>query len=246
MYPNVFLKVKVLETRLSRAVSLRCSRYDTTIKGVPQGSVLGPMLFNIFINDLTYVVGNTCPLYNHADDNTLGFWHNALDDLRLNFAYGSKIAIEWFQKNHMKVNVSKFQPIILKPKGSISDVELHVSGHSLKPVSSVKMLGVQIDERLSFDDHISTLCAMASHQISALRRIVKYPTLENRMAIYNAFIASNFDYCNTVWHFCSNRSLYKLAKLHKQVLRVVLNDYSSSYFSIYRDLLDKVYTVNFG
>ena len=52
------------------------------IKGVPQGSVLGPMLFNVFINDLTYVVENACPLYNYADDNTLGFWHNDLDDLR--------------------------------------------------------------------------------------------------------------------------------------------------------------------
>ena len=185
---------------------------------------------------MTYVVGNTCHLYNYADDNTLGFWHNDLDDLRFNFAYGSKIAIEWFQENHMKVNVSKFQSIILKPKGAISDVEFHVSAHSLKSVSSVKLLGVQIDERLSFDDHISTLCANASHQISALRRIVKYLTLENRMSIYNAFIASNFNHCSTVWHFCSNRSLYKLEKLHKQALRVVLNDYSSSY----RELLDKV------
>ena len=185
-----------------------------------------------FINDLTYVVENACPLYNYADDNTLGFWNNELDDLGLNFEYGSKIAIEWFQENHMKVNVSKFQSIILKPNGVISDVEFHVSGHSLKPVSSVKLLGVKIDERLSFDDHISVLCAKASHQINALRRIV---TLENRMSIYNAFMASNFNYCNTVWQFCSNRSLYKLEKLHKQGLRVVLNDYSSSY----PDLLDK-------
>ena len=155
---------------------------------------------------------------------------------KLNFAYGSKIAIEWFQENHMKVNVSKFQSIILKLKGAICDVEFHVSGHSLKPVSSVKLLGVQIDERLSFDDHISTLCTKASHQISALRRIVKYLTLENRMSIYIAFFASNFNYCNTVWHFCSNRSLYKLEKLHKQAPRVVLNDYSTSY----RDLLDEL------
>ena len=93
------------------------------------------------------------------DDSTLGFWHNELDDLRLNFEYGSKIAIEWFQENHMKVNVSKLQSIILKSVGAISDVEFHVPGHSLKPVSSVKLLGVQIDERLPFDNHISALCA---------------------------------------------------------------------------------------
>ena len=136
----------------------------------------------------------------------------------------------------MKVNLSKFQSIVLKPKGVIPDVEFHVSGHSLKPASSVKLLGVKIDERLTFDDHISALCAKASHQISALRRIVKYLTVDNRMSIYNAFIASNFNYCNTDWHFCSNRSLYNLEKVHKQALRVVLNDYSSSY----RNILDKV------
>ena len=55
------------------------------------------------------------------------------------------------------------------------------------------------------------------------------------MSIYNAFIASNFNYCNTFWHFCSNQSLYKLEKLDKQALRVILNDYSLSN----RDLLDK-------
>ena len=161
------------------------SDWAKLIKGVPQGSVVGPMLFNVFINDFTYVVENTCPLYNHADDNTLGFWHNELDDMRLNFEYGSKFAFEWFQENHMKVNVSRFQLIIFKPKDVISDVELHVIGQSLKPISSVKLFGVKVDERLSFDDHISALCAKASHQINASRRIVEYLTLENRKSICN-------------------------------------------------------------
>ena len=73
----------------------------------------------------------------------------------------------------------------------IPDVEFHVSGHSLKPVSSVKLLGVKID------DHLSALCAKAYPQISALRRIVEYLTMNNRVFIYNAFSASNCNYCNT-------------------------------------------------
>ena len=137
--------------------------------------------------------------------------------------------MKWFQENHMNLNVSKFQSIVLKPNGVIPDVEFHVYGHTLKPVSSVKLLGIRINDRLSFDDHISILCAKASHHVSALRPIVKYLTMDNRMSIFNAFIAFNFNYCNTVWHFCSNRSQNKLENVHKQVLMVVLNDYSSSY-----------------
>ena len=205
-------------------------------KGVPQGSVLGPMLFNIFINDLFYVLGDTCPLYNYADDNTLGFYHTDIDHLKSQLEDGSKITLDWFDENHMKANISKFQSIILKPRGVIADVEFHVSGYTLKPLPCVKLLGVQIDERLSFDEHVSSICNRVSQQINALRRISKYLTLQNRMSIYNAFLTSNFSYCNIVWHFCSNRSMYKLEKVHKQALRVVLNDYTSSY----RVLLDTV------
>ena len=116
---------------------------------------------------------------------------------------------------------------VITPWGVIADVEFHVSGYTLKPLPCVKFLGVQIDERLSFDEHVSS---------NALRRISKYLTLENRMSIYNALLTSNFSYCNMVWHFCSNRSMYKFEKVQQQALRVVLNEYTSPY----RVLLDTV------
>ena len=136
----------------------------------------------------------------------------------------------------MKANISKFQSIILRPKGSISDVSFCISEHILKHIRCVKLLGVKIDDRLSFDDHISSICLRVSYQINGLRRIMKYMAIENRISIYNEFLAANFTYCNTVWHFCSNRGLYMLEKVHKKAIRVVLNDYISSY----RELLDKV------
>ena len=231
------LMLSYLKDRLQRVkISAAKSDWAKMTKGVPQGSVLGPMLFNIFINDLFYVLGDTCPLYNYADDNTLGFYHTDIDNLKSQLEDGSKITLDWFDENHMKANISKFQSIILKPRGVIADVEFHVSGYTLKPLPCVKLLGVQIDERLSFDEHVSSICNRVSQQINALRRISKYLTLQNRMSIYNALLTSNFSYCNIVWHFCSNRSMYKLEKVHKQALRVVLNDYISSY----RVLLDTV------
>ena len=224
---NCFQRVKISASR---------SDWVQMTKGVPQGSILGPMLFNIFINDLIYVVNDVCPLYNYADDNTLAFFHSDMDILRTKLEEGSNIALDWFDENHMKANISKFQSIILRPKGSISNVLFCISEHILKPIPCVKLLGVKIDDCLSFDDHISSICLRVSYQINGLRRIMKYMTIENRISIYNAFLAANFTYCNTVWHFCSNRGMYMLEKVHKKALRVVLNDYISSY----RDLLDKV------
>ena len=230
------LMLSYLKDRLQRVkISAAKSDWAKMTKGVPQGSVLGPMLFNIFINDLFHVLGDTCPLYNYADDNTLGYYHTDIDILKSQLEDGSKITLDWFDENHMKANVSKFQSIILKPRGVIADVEFHVLGYTLKPLPRVKLLGVQIDERLSFDEQVSSIYNHVSEQINAFRRISKYLTLENRMSIYNAFLTSNFSYCNIVWHFCSSWSMYKLEKVHKQALLVVLNDTSS-----YRVLLDTV------
>ena len=109
-------------------------------------------------------------------------------------------------------NISKFQSIILKPRSVIADVEFHVSGYSLKPLPCVKLLRVQIDKRMSFDEHVSSIYNCVSQQINAFHRISEYLMLENRLYIYNAFLTSNFSYCNTVWHFCRNQSMYKLEK----------------------------------
>ena len=205
-------------------------------KGVPQGSILGPMLFNIFINELIYSVNDVCPLYNYAGDNTLAFFYSDMEILRTKLEEGSNKALDGFDENHMQTNISKFQSIILRPKGSVSDVTFCISESILTPVSCVKLLGVKIGDRLSFDDHISSICLRISHQINDLHRITKYMTIANRIFIYNAFLSANCTYCNSVWHFCSNRSLYRLEKINKKGLLVVLN----CYVSTYRDLLDKV------
>ena len=66
-------------------------------------------------------------------------------------------------------------------------------------------------------------CVKAARQTNALRRIVKYTLHECRLNIYQAFISSNSDYCDIVWHFCSNRSTYKIEKVHNNALQVTLN-----------------------
>ena len=213
-------------------------------KGVPQGSVLGPLLSNIFYkwSDIIYELQGVCSLHNYADDNTICCSHSEMNILKINLEKSLNLALKWFENNHMEANPSKFQAILFKcRKNKIENEEvfyLNVSDELIKPVFLVKLLGVVIDDNLSFNEHVSKLCVKAARQTNALRRIVKYIPNECRLNIYQAFISSNFNYCDIVWHFCSNRSTYRIEKVHKNALRGTLNDYTSSY----SDMLEVVKT----
>ena len=93
------VNLSYLKDRLQRVkISAARSDWAKMIKGVPQGSVLGHMLFNIFINESFFVLGDTCPLFNYADGNTLGFYHTDIDILKSQLEYGSKPTLDCFDE----------------------------------------------------------------------------------------------------------------------------------------------------
>ena len=226
-----------LLNRRQRA-KIGCSRSDWVEmnKGVPQGSVLGPLIFNIFINDIIFYLRGDCSIFNYADDNTIGIAHKDLTELKGQLVKCTEKAIKWFESNHMKSNASKFQAMIMKPGPSTEPIMVDINGQSVHPSDCVKLLGIHVDDKLRFQNHISVICSRASQQINALNRISKFLSKDCKVKLYNAFILSNFLYCSIVWHFCSSHCTYKMDKIQKRALRVVLNDYESSY----KDLLQEV------
>ena len=97
------------------------------------------------------------------------------------------------------------------------------------------LLGITIDNWLSFDDHISQLCNIASTQPNAIFRLKKYISQKELEVVLNSFIYSNFNDCLLVWHFSINKSIEKIENIHKRCLRLFFNDYKSDY----KTLLDK-------
>ena len=218
-----------LQNRIQR-VKIGTQKSDWAIlkAGVPQGSVLGPLLFNIFINDLFYSLKDHCYLHNYADDNTLLCSNANVELLKHELVHCTDIALNWFVNNCMKDNPDKFKCMFIGKKCHLENIVLKLEGNDIFSESFVKLLGVYLDNDLNFDKHVSLLCRRAGHQIRALQRISKYLDLKGRIDVYNAFIASNFRYCDTIWHFCSSKSAYNIEKLNKRALRTTLNDSTSS------------------
>ena len=205
----------------------KCSEWVTINRGVPQGSVLGPLLVNIFVNDLfyTYIDSMIC---NYADDNHIVNESNSVDALKVSLEKDAHRAISWFDNNYMDANPDKFQCISLDRFGR-PPISISVDGNTIPSSDSIKVLGVTLDNSLQYDIHISNLCSKASIQINAMKRIGKYLNTDCRIAMYKSFILSNFSYCPVSWMFCGKRNSDKLEKLQERALRFVFSDYTRPY-----------------
>ena len=167
---------------------------------MPQGSVLGPLLFNIYVNDLIYFIQNT-EICNFADNNTIYSCGTNLDGIIIDLETDLCQVQEWFESNRLVANPSKFQMMLLGTK--LNDkLCMEMNGATVCPSASVKLLGITIDAGPKFDQHVKTLCQKVNQNIKAISRIANLLDLEKAKLLYNSFLLSNFNYCPLIWIFC--------------------------------------------
>ena len=138
----------------------------------------------------------------------------------------------------MKVNPKKFQFMIL---GKTPRQPIMLNINKIKVEKSQKVLvGLTIDNRLSFNDHVDMLCSTANYKLHALRRIRKYLTLEKTKLLYNAFINSQFNYASVIWMFCRKKDYLKIEKIQYKALKIIYNSSES-----YEELLTRRKALSF-
>ena len=197
-------------------VNSEYSSYRDIKYGVPQGSILGPLLFNIFLNDIFFFVKDS-KITNYADDNTPYATEDSVEKLLETLERETNILLDWFKCNEMKSNTDKCYLIIVNNQNN----DIKVGNDVIISGNSVKLLGVTIDNKLNFNEHVDNICKKANNKLQALARIAKYLSPDKLRIIMKTFIESQFNYCPLTWMFHSRQLNSKINQLHERALRIV-------------------------
>ena len=198
--------------------------------------MLGPILFNVFINDI-FIIFDGKTICNFADDNTPYVCGPSLDYVIKSLQNTLSDVLKWCKYNSLVANPAKFQFIL--PGSPNIDISIEVNCQCITNSKVVKLLGILIDDKLTFYPHIQDLSKKAGNKIKALLRIRNLLSQSRSDILFNSFICSYFNYCPLVWMFCSKPAHDLLDKVHFRSLKARFLCFQTSF----EDLLHRANSV---
>ena len=192
--------------------------------GVPQGSILGPLLFIIFVNCLPGAVN--CKTIMYADDTTLLFKARCPDELSSVMTSNLYKVANWLEANKLTLNIDKTKMMIFGTTQVLDrfhDVTLNYSTTVINRVTEFKYLGVKFDNTMSWSPHVDYLAKTISKRIGIIKRVKHFLPHSILVMLSNALVNPHFDYASPVWGNFSQVSHAKLQVMHNRLARTILS-----------------------
>ena len=189
---------------------------------VPQGSILGPLLFISYINDLPSVVVD-CDIQPYADDTLLFYNSNSVTDIESCLSRNLSSIISWLDSNYLFLNYLKTKIMLVGTHQRLAKVEkfcVKASDRTLSRVLKFKYLGVVLDPTLSWNDHIDHISSKIS-RLGMLRKARKVIPREACVILYDSMILPLFYYCAAVWDGCGKTDRDYLDKLQRRAASII-------------------------
>ena len=197
-------------------------------RGCPQGSTFGPLMWNIFQNDLPNII-TEANVSMYADDHQIYVAKETIESVEKILVENGKKMTKWYQDNLLKVNCDKYQAMVLGSQKDARKVDMDICGEKVEQTQSIKILGVNLDENLNFSYHIGEICKKVSRLIGILRRLKNLIPVSAKLLLYKSAIMPHLTYCHLVWHFCRASDSRKLERLQERALRFVYDNTNDSY-----------------
>ena len=231
LYPSLcsFIMNFLSDRSIAVVADGRCSSSRNINSGVPQGSVLSPLLFLIFINDLLECTSS--PIHSYADDSTLHYstrfdrrpaqddLQRSRTDVQLRMTSDLSVISEWGMQNLVSFNASKTQSLHITTRRIVTPLTVRFGDSELSPSSSLDILGISFSPDLSWKDHIISLAKSASRKLGVLTRFRRFFTPPQFYSLYRGQIRPCMEYCSHVWGGSPHVAL--LDKIERRALRII-------------------------
>ena len=177
--------------------------------GVPQGSILGPLLFIIYVNEMPNIVKH-CKIILYADDTLLYYSSNSAKDIEQRINEDLLSISKWLDENLLTLNCAKSKFLLFGSNRRLKtfiNVSIHVNNQQLARQQTFKYLGITFSKNLNWSDYLTDVSTKINQRIGLLQRVKAFLSVKDRLTIYNSLILQLFDYVDIIWGDKNNSTL---------------------------------------